>query len=184
MFSRIFVHTQRKHLLPLALGIVSLLTFFAGCTLSGSPSANNTSGTTGIVLNTGANASPPPFPPFTIGAWVHDQTPQKGEKNHLYVFARIQSADMTSPAKPAVGLTINVVIDGTSQNQPTDADGSVKFDFDSNATPTTPSVINVYATYNNVQYTTTTFYTVLPEIAITPAPSGTVTVTPTAGKGP
>ena len=180
MFSRIFAPVQRKQYTPLALGLVSMMVFLVGCSLTGNAPVNTTN-TNGIVLSSGANATPPPFPPFTIGAWVSNQTPQKGDKDHLYVLARIQPADMQSPASPAVNQGVTAVIDGVSQSLPTDSDGFAKFDFDANASPTKPSVINVYATYQNVQYATTTFYTVLPEITVTPSPSGTVTPTPTKG---
>ncbi|MBA3826786.1 MAG: hypothetical protein H0X24_23185 [Ktedonobacterales bacterium] len=169
------------------LGVVGCLVviFLAGCASGNAPSLNATSSNTGGLAGSSndpnAPPTPPPFPAFTVGAWVANMAPQKGEADRVYVLTRLHDPAMTGPSQPppqgSVGVT--AVIDGVAQNNPTDKTGYAYFDFKANAAPTVPSVITLTANYQGKSYQTTTFYTVLPDIKGTPTPAaGTPTPHP------
>jgi hypothetical protein len=177
MHSRIFQHTTRW-MAAWAAGMLALSLFLAGCSLGGPPpTASSTD--VGIIDVNGNQPTPPPFPAFTIGAWIADMSPQKGEADRLYVLARIHAPDMSKPPTPAQGIPVTAFIDNTQVTNPTDAAGYAVFNFTANGTPTQPDVVTVTAPYNGQTYTTNTFYTVLP--VITPQATPTATATPPAG---
>jgi hypothetical protein len=163
-----------------------LVVLLAGCASGNAPNvATSNGGTGGLASNTNdpnAPPTPPPFPSFTVGAWVANMAPQKGEIDRVYVLTRTHDPAMTSPSKPPPEGSVQVMIvyDGVSQpNKPTDRDGFAYFDFPANAPPAVPSVIQVTANYQGKLYKTTTFYTVLPDLNGSPTPgAGTPTVTP------
>ncbi len=158
--------------------IVALSLLLAGCSLGGSPPV--TTGNNNVIFAPGQAATPPPFPPFTIGAYIADMSPQLGEADRLYVIARVHDATMSKPPMPPnPPVTISATIDGSTQSMPTDADGFAAFSFTAKGTPTQPDIVNVSAVYNGKTYTTTTFYTVLPPIS-TPTPAPGTTPTPSS----
>jgi hypothetical protein len=184
MHVRIFQSVQNMRIVTLSVAVVSLAVFMVGCSLTGNAPVATTSDT-GLTLGGGnSTVTPPPFPPFTVGAWVYDASPQKGDKDHVYVLTRVQDPTMQKPSSPpSPGVGVSVVIDGVGQNKTTDSDGYAVFDFDANATPTKPSIITVTTSYHGQQYQTTTFYTVLPLVA-SPTPVASVTPTTTTTPGP
>ncbi len=166
-----------KTLLP-AGGTLALLTLLAGCSLGGPPPAQG-GNNNGVVVVTGQNATPAAFPPFTVGAWVFNASPQIGEPDRVYVLTRVQDPTMQKPAQPpAQPVQVTVLIDGVSQSAQTDSGGFAVFPFNAQDTHQVPSVIRVLASYNGQSYQTTTFYTSLPSVMVTPGPSTTPTPAP------
>jgi hypothetical protein len=163
-----------------AAGMLALAVFLAGCTLGGAPPTVSTTAN-GIILINGDQATPPPFPVFTIGAWISDMSPQKGDDDHLYVLARIHDPNMVNAPTPAQGVSITAYIDNSQVTHQTDSAGYAVFDFPANGTPTQPDVVNVTASYQGQIYQTDTFYTVLPVITPQATPTGGPTATPTTG---
>ncbi len=166
-----------------ALGCL-LLILLTGCAGGNAPNVGTTSGDTGTLAGNDPNAAPtpPPFPAFTVGAWVNDMSPKKGKTDRLYVLVRLHDSAMAGPSQPPPegSIQVTAIIDSTPQQKSNDKAGYIFFDFTANAPPTVPSVITVTAVYQGRPYQTTTFYTVLPEIKGTPTPgAGTPTVTPT-----
>jgi hypothetical protein len=160
-----------------------LIVFLASCASGNAPTLVTTSsGTNGLANGTDPNAppTPPPFPAFTVGAWVSNMSPEKGEQDRVYVLTRTHDASMTTASKPppAGSVAVTVVIDGVSQRGTTDQTGYAYFDFPANAQPTKPSVILVTAFYQGKPYQTTTFYAVLPDLKGSPPPGATPTAHP------
>jgi hypothetical protein len=175
MTSQIVRHTARS-LLPIC--AMALLITLSGCSLGG-PAAAQNGNNNNVVVVTGQNTTPAAFPPFTVGAWVYNPAPQIGEPDRLYVLTRVQDPTMKKPAQPpSPGVQVTVLIDGVSQNTTTDSDGFAVFPFNAADTHATPSVIQVLTSYNGQSYRTTTFYTSLPQITVTPGPSKTPTPAP------
>ena len=157
--------------------LCALALMLAGCASANAPNIGVGIGAEGGALITPpTQPTPPPFPAFTVGAWIDNMAPEKGAMDRLYVLVRVHNPLMSGPSQPppAGSVAVSAVHDGVVETtKTTDSDGFAWFDFTASGPPTTPSVVTVTATYQGNQYVTTTFYTVLPDIKGTPSPSPT-----------
>lgn len=144
-------------------------------TTGGSASGNSL-----LLITPGASAaSPTPtFPPFTIGAWPSNYSPNNPDTITIYVICRVQDPTMQTPAQPpAAGQSVTIFVqDPINQTftATTGPDGiataQVAF---ADPSPGTPVIVQVTTTYKGASYTNQTFFT----------PGATATVTPTVGPG-
>ena len=149
---------------------------------SGGSSANQ-----GFALSTPPPASPTPtFPPFTIGAWPSNYSPNNPDTITIYVICRTQDQSMKTPAQPPnPGVKVSVLV-GAPINQSftatTGPDGiaTVQVAF-SDPAPGTPVIVTVTANYNGATYSNQTFFT--PGATFTPTPTAGASTTPGATPG-
>lgn len=181
-------HPKRWALLSMALA--TLLVALVACEAPGADSTN-TGNTGAIIISTpigGSASATPVFPPFTIGAWPSDTTPDASDTISIYVICQMQDPTMTTPSKPAVGLRVKIsVLDPINQTftKTTGNDGiaTAKVTFKISH-PGSPVTVNVSTTWKGVNYTRQTFFTPAPEAKPTPSPSPGGGVTPGPGETP
>jgi hypothetical protein len=183
------VQARRFALLIVALGIIA--TSLVACQ---TPSSANSGGSNAILIPTpnASNLTPTPkFPPFTIGAWPSDFSPDLNGTLTIYVVCRVQDQSMQGPSHPPpAGQPINVSIGNpVSQNfnVRTGADGYAVVTFNYNdPNPGQPVIVNVSAVWNGATYNGQTFFTPGPRAQPTPTkgPGGPGNGTPTVGVGP
>ncbi len=194
-------HPTRWALLLLALA--TLLVALVACqtpTADGSSSSGNTGA---IIISTpvGGSTSPTPaFPPFTIGAWPSNTTPDASDTITIYVICQLQDPTMTTPSKPAAGVKVRVnILDPINQSytKTTGKDGiaTVKFSF-KDSRPGSPVTVEVSTTWQGVTYSREIFFTPAPQAKPSPSPGtggtpgpgvtppATPEVPPTAGTTP
>ncbi|HEV8194274.1 MAG TPA: hypothetical protein VGP82_22720 [Ktedonobacterales bacterium] len=170
------IHQRRWALLLLALA--TLLVSLVACQAPGGSSTPP--GNTGaIIISTpvGDSASATPvFPPFTIGAWPSDTTPNVSDTITIYVICQMQDPSMNTPSKPAIGLKVRVsILDPINQSftKTTGADGiaAVKLSF-KDSRPGTPVTVNVSTNWKGVNYTRQIYFTPAPQAKPSPSPGG------------
>lgn len=184
-------HAKRFALLIVALSVVAVA--LVACQ---TPAATGTTqGQTGgvNVFHTPTPPAPTPtFPPFTIGAWPSNFSPNNSDTITIYALCRVQNQAMTGPAQPpsaGTPVTFSAQGLGTGATRPTDADGLASWTFQiSGASVGQPIVVQVTASYNGQTYQNTTFFTVSPANAPKPTktpggngngpPGGTPSATP------
>lgn len=170
---------RRFALMVVALGVLAV--GLVACQPTPITTTGGTASGNILAINTAAanNASPTPtFPPFTIGAWPSNYSPNNPDTITIYVICRVQDPTMQSPAKPpAAGLPVTIFVQGAINQTftaTTGADGiataQVAF---SDPSPGVPVVVQVTANYGGHTYTNDTFFT----------PGATFTPTPTLGPG-
>ncbi|HUY78336.1 MAG TPA: hypothetical protein VMV29_16305 [Ktedonobacterales bacterium] len=185
---------QAKQFALLVVAMCVIAVALVGCQVSGAAGGSGTGSTYVISTpNTASNSPTPTFPPFTVGAWPSNYSPNNNDNITIYVICRVQNQSMTGPAQPpSSSLSVRVVI-GSPVNQnysgATDADGlaaiPITFNDPSAGQPVT---VDAYVTYSGVTYHAATFFTPSPN-APTPTagpkgtPGATPGVTPTPGTG-
>lgn len=192
------VHARRFALLITALGIIAVSLVACQAPSSANQGANNT------ILIPSPNASnltpTPKFPPFTIGAWPSNFSPDLNDTITIYIVCRVQDQSMAGPSHPPpAGLTISINIGDPVPQQfsvRTGADGLAAQTFSFNdPTPGQPVIVTVTTSYNNVTYKAQTFFTPGPKAAPSPTaqptqpgngggPPGPGNSTPTPGQKP
>jgi hypothetical protein len=162
----------------LLLALATLLVSLVACQAPGGSSTPP--GNTGaIIISTpvGDSASATPvFPPFTIGAWPSDTTPNVSDTITIYVICQMQDPSMNTPSKPAIGLKVRVsILDPINQSftKTTGADGiaAVKLSF-KDSRPGTPVTVNVSTNWKGVNYTRQIYFTPAPQAKPSPSPGG------------
>lgn len=173
------VQARRFAIMVVALSVLAV--GLAACQAAPvTPTGGSASGNT-LTINTtpAANVSPTPtFPPFTIGAWPSNYSPNNPDTITIYVICRVQDPTMQTPAKPpSPGVSVTIFVQGAINQTftaTTGADGiataQVAF---SDPNPGVPVTVQVTANYNNHTYSNDTFFT----------PGATFTPTPTLGPG-
>lgn len=183
---------KRLALLVVALSIVAVILVACATPSSPLPAGNtNNGGVTGFHTPAPNNGQPTPaFPPFTIGAWPSNYSPGNNDALTIYVLCRIQDQSMTTPAKPAPGLTVTIILSGPSGGTytgTTDQDGLASINFTIND-PNSGQPVTVTATtnYNGQVYTAQTFFTPNPAAkpTTTANPGGTPSASPTDTPNP
>lgn len=177
---------ERLALLALACCVLALA--LVGCDAAAAPGQTNSTNIIAITTpNPGQLTPTPTFPPFTVGAWPSNYSPNDKETITIYVFCRVQAAAMTGPSVPpaagvSVALSFGDPIDKSATGT-TDADGLAAIPFtvdDPHAGQ--PVTVSVSVGYGGQTYIARTFFT--PNPTATPTPSVTVgpgTPTPTPG---
>lgn len=176
------VHAKRFALLLIAFGIIAVS--LVACQ---TPSADTGSSNT-ILIPTpnSANLTPTPkFPPFTIGAWPSNFSPDLNDSITIYVVCRVQDQTMQGPSHPPPSLTVVISV-GSPINQQftarTGGDGYATQSFSFNdPVPGQPVIVTVSTTYSNATYNAETFFTPGPKAA--PSPTSAPTP-PNGGGGP
>jgi hypothetical protein len=160
----------------LALGLV-------GCQQAPLPGQGNNVQVQIITPNPGQLTPTPTFPPFTIGAWPSNYSPNNKDTITIYVLCRVQPASMAGPGTPpSPGLSVQVQV-GAPVNQTyegtTDAEGmaAITFNIDDSQSGL-PVVVTAIVTYNGQTYVAHTFFTPNPSAQPKPTPKGTATATP------
>jgi hypothetical protein len=131
--------------------------------------------------NTALFTATPNFPPFTIGAWPSNYSPQNNDTVTIYVLCRVQPSDMSSPpAAPNPPVSVHVSIadpftktaDGT-----TDASGLAAIPI-SFSDPQSGYPVRVYvsASWKGITYSAETDFT--PNVTQPPPATPSTTATP------
>jgi hypothetical protein len=167
------IHAKRFALLIVSLGILAVS--LVACQ---TPSSANSGSSNTILVPTpnAANLTPTPqFPPFTIGAWPSNFSPNANDTITIYIVTRVQVQNMQQPSHPPnAGQPIQVNIGDPINRQlsaSTGADGyaTVTFSYnDSNAGQ--PVIVSVSTNYSGVTYRAQTFFTPAPSQQPTPTP--------------
>lgn len=185
------VQARRFAVLVVALSVLSVA--LVACQATALPGSGGGSGANGKSLtfnSTPAAVSPTPtFPPFTIGAWPSNYSPNNPDTITIYVICRTQDPTMQTPAKPPnPGVPVTIFVQGAINQTFTATTGpdgiataQVAF---SDPNPGVPVIVQVSAPYNGHTYVNQTFFT--PGATFTPTPSTTPGTTPgtTPSTGP
>jgi hypothetical protein len=133
--------------------------------------------------NPGLFTPTPTFPPFTVGAWPSNYSPQKNDTVTIYVLCRVQDATMNKPSQPASSLSVHVDVPDLSKSADgnTDAEGlaAIPITYVGAATGK-PVRVNVRVNYKGKVYTAETLFT--PDVSHPPTP--TVAPSPSASPSP
>ncbi len=177
------VQARRFALLLIAFGVIAVS--LVACQ---TPNAADTGSSNTILIPTpnSANLTPTPkFPPFTVGAWPSNFSPELNDTITIYVVCRVQDQSMQGPSHPPPSLTVVINVTAPINQQftaRTGADGYATATFSYNdPVPGQPVIVNVSATYNGVTYSAQTFFTPGPKAA--PSPTAEPSKTP-GGGGP
>ncbi|MEO7001136.1 MAG: hypothetical protein ABI068_05010 [Ktedonobacterales bacterium] len=179
---------KRSAALVAALSVLSVA--LVGCQVAGTTPGSTTGSSQTLIStpNPALQTPTPQFPPFTVGAWASNFSPNANDTITIYVLCRVQPSDMSQPATPPPPLGVIIQptapIGGTYTGT-TDAHGlaAVPITFN-DPSPGTPITVAVSVTYNGRAYHTTTFFTPSPTAASpTPnaSPSASPGASPTAG---
>jgi hypothetical protein len=167
----------------IAFGVLS----FSLVACQSSPVAGSSNGNGGVpgfkTPNPGLFTPTPTFPPFTVGAWPSNYSPQKNDTVTIYVLCRIQVAAMDNPSNPAGSVPVHVTVPDLSKQADgvTDAEGlaAVPITFVGAATGK-PVRVYIRVDYKGKSYTAETLFT--PDVTHQPtptaAPSPSVSPTP------
>jgi hypothetical protein len=140
----------------LVTGGLVIAALLAAC--SGNPNAGASNNQGGSFVISTTPSVVPAFPSVTMGAWIDNMTPVKGDNDTLYAIIRAQPADMKTAARPVPNVAVST---DTGLHGTTDADGLAAIPFQAVAPVGQPLLIHVFATVNGVNLNTTTFYTTL-----------------------
>ncbi len=174
-----------------------------GCQAPGLTGGGTTNQSGGILISTPdtTHLTPTPqFPPFTIGAWPSNYSPNSNDTITLYVLCRVQNQAMTGPSTPppsALQIDVNV---GSPVNQhysgSTDRNGLAAIPITINDPAAgQPVTVSVSTNYGGQTYSADTFFTPAPAAQPSPSPtapaapgttppaSGTPSTTPGNGNG-
>lgn len=177
-------HPRRLALMISALCLLSVA--LVACQSTGSTGSGNGASGAHFTLTTPPPGSPTPtFPPFTIGAWPSNYSPNNPDTITIYIICRVQDQTMQTPAQPPnPPVTVNVLIDppiNQSFTATTGTDGIATVDVPfSVTTPGQPILVHVSAQWHGATYSNATFFT--PGATFTPTPTG-VPATGTPGPG-
>jgi hypothetical protein len=159
-------HYQRWMLLLPAIALLAVFLF--GCQV---PGRNDAANPNGLALSTPSTrlAQPTPaFPPFTLGAWPSNSTPNASDRIMIFVICRIQDAAASMASTPASGVQVQLhIADPINQTYlgTTQQDGiarvSISFYV---ARPGLPVLVDAEAAWHGAIYQSQTSFT--------PAPNG------------
>lgn len=172
---------KRFALLLVALSVIAVALVACQAPTTPVTTSNNTSVTGFHTPIPGGGSPTPTFPPFTMGAWPSNYSPQNNDNITIYVLCRVQVASMDKPSYPptqtlTVTISLNGPIGGT-YSAPTDSEGLAAIPIQLND-PASGQPVTVVATanYNGQTYTAYTFFT--PNPAAKPTPTAGATGTP------
>lgn len=176
---------QARRFAILAVALTTLSVTLVACQTSGGAGGIGGAPSSGFTFTTpNPSVSPTPtFPPFTIGAWPSNYSPQALDNITIYVLCRVQNPSMSGPATAPSPLTVTVLV-GAPINKTlsgtTDANGLVALPLSfSDPNPGAPVQVTVSANYRGQTYANQTFFT--PGATYTPTPTNGPSVTPGSG---
>lgn len=132
--------------------------------------------------NAGLFTPTPTFPPFTIGAWPSNYSPQNNDTVTIYVLCRVQPKDMSgppTPPNPPISVHVSITDPFTkSADGTTDASGlaAIPIPF-SDSKSGYPVRVYVSTSYGGHTYNAETAFT--PNVTQPPPPTATGSTTPT-----
>jgi hypothetical protein len=180
------VSTQARRIGLLAMALTFMAMLLVACT--GNPVVvTPNSGGGGLSFqtpDTAQNTATPTFPPFTVGVWVSNYSPNVSDTITIYVICRVQdTTNMTNPPHPpAPGLQVRIILEGPINGNlsgNTGADGIAAISYSLNDPYVgQPVTIIAHVVYGNKDYTAQSFFTTGPSTRLTPTPSGTAKATP------
>jgi hypothetical protein len=190
--------TQARRWALLLLALATLAVSLLACQAPGGGASQGNAGDIVISTPAGAPSATPTAPPFTIGAWPSNTTPNAHDKITIYVICMVQDPTTGGPSKPAVGLRVQVNVHppiNRSYVATTSGDGMAKIRVTfSDPHPGQPVAVDVATTWQGVTYRRQTFFTPGPQAKPsptsgdkggTPGPGGAPpTPTPTPGPNP
>lgn len=181
---RMGLHARRFGIIVVALSVLSVA--LVACSAAPSTGATGGSGQNFTFITPSAGSPTPTFPPFTLGAWPSNYSPNDPDTITLYAICRTQDQTMQTPPTPAAGLTVTFLVGAPVNQSPTavtGADGvaAAQLAF-SDPSPGTPVTVTVTVTYKGQSYVNTTFFT--PGATDTPTPTVNPNATPGAGATP
>jgi len=185
--SNMRLNAQRLGLLFAAGFLVTVAVVACATPQTPTPSSYSSSNSNNVfhTPNPSLSSPTPTFPPFTVGTWPSNYSPNNNDTLTIYVICRKQDPTMQQPSTAAQGVSIVVnfqaagpaAVNLAPLTATTGTDGIAAFTFQLNdPTSGVPIVVLVTATYNGVAYTAQTFFT--------PNPEGTPCAGPGASPGP
>lgn len=179
--------TQAKRIGLLLMALALMASALAACT--GGPVAVNPNAGGGNLAfqtpDTAQNTATPTFPPFTVGVWVSNYSPNINDSVTIYVICRVQDTTnmVNPPHPPAPGLQVRLILEGpinASLNGATGTDGIAAIPYVVNDPYVgQPVTIIAHVPYAGKDYTAQSFFTSGPGTPNTPTPSGTPNAPPT-----
>jgi hypothetical protein len=122
--------------------------------------------------NPGLFTPTPTFPPFTVGAWPSNYSPQKNDTVTIYVQCRVQDATMNGPSQPSGTLPVHVNVPDLNKQADgnTDAQGLAAIPITYVGAETgKPVRAYISVTYKGKVYTAETLFT--PDVMHQPSPT-------------
>jgi hypothetical protein len=174
------VSTQAKRIGLLMMALAFMAMVLVACT--GGPAAITPNAGGGNLTfqtpDTAQNTATPTFPPFTVGAWVSNYSPNINDSITIYIICRVQDPTMaTPPHPPAPGLAVRVILNGpinASLPGATGTDGIAAIPYVVNDPYVgQPVTIIVHVLYGGKDYQAQSFFTSGPGTPNTPTASGT-----------
>ncbi len=171
-------YTQWWATLLLALMTLALSLSACQVPLDSSASAN----TAAVVVATdvaGSSSATPSVPPFTIGVWTSNSSPQARGTITVYILCMTQDQTTGGPSGPASGIHVRIKVlapINRTYSGTTAADGTaaVKVKYDDKHSGS-PVAVDVTATWHGATYQGQTYFTPAPQGTVSPTPSRTST---------
>jgi hypothetical protein len=179
------MRTQPRCLALFVLAATLLATALAACSAAGAAPLNN--GPNSFVFSTPDTSQytpTPQFPPFTIGAWVSNFSPNISDNITIYVICRVQDPSMQTPSRPPSSpVSVNVILSGPINDTlsgTTGADGIAAIPYAVNDPYVgEPVTITANVQWQGHTYSAQSFFTSAPWTAATATPGNGKNPTPT-----
>jgi hypothetical protein len=179
------MRNQARRFALLVTAMTILATSLVACSAGGgNQSSNFPSDITFTTPDTSQYTPTPQFPPFTIGAWVSNYSPNITDNITIYVICRVQDASMQTPSRPpSQPLAVTVILSGPINDTlsgTTGSDGIAAIPYTVNDPYVgQPVDITAKAVWNGTAYYARTFFTSAPWTPPTATPPGGKSPTPT-----
>ncbi len=169
----------------LVAAIAILMTSLAACSAGGGgDQSNNVPSDITFTTPDAAQYTPTPeFPPFTIGAWVSNYSPNITDSITIYVICRVQDPSMQTPSRPpSQPLSVTVILSGPINDTlsgTTGTDGIAAIPYTVNDPYVgQPVDVTAKAVWSGSTYYARSFFTSAPWTPPTATPPGGPTPTP------
>jgi hypothetical protein len=181
------MRTPARHLALLVTAATMLATSLAACAAAGGgigPSSNGSNAITFTTPDTSQFTPTPGFPPFTIGAWVSNYSPNISDNITIYVICRVQDQTMqTASHPPSQPVSVSVILSGPINDTlsgTTGADGIAAIPYTVNDPYVgQPVDITANAVWQGQTYSARSFFTAAPGTAPTATSASGPTPSPT-----
>jgi hypothetical protein len=171
--------THRGRWALLLLASLTLAVSLLACQTPGTTGPTSNGNTGAIVISTPASGSvspTPTFPPFSIGAWPSNTTPNASDSITIYVICQVQDPKTGGPTRPAAGVRVQVNLHGPVNQSYAGRTGSngiatIRVSF-SVSQPGSPVFVDVSAIWQGVTYRRQSFFTPAPQAKPSPTADG------------